>query len=122
MTLKELYQEIGADYDQAIRTLRMEKLMDKHIRKFPANGAVKEMLSSGEELDAQRIFESAHAVKGIAGNLGLKQMYELSSELSEEFRPGTPRELTDAEVRTKLQEARELYRNIIEAISRYEAG
>ena len=31
MTLKELYSKIGGDYDQAVRVLRMEKLIDKHI-------------------------------------------------------------------------------------------
>ena len=35
MTLPELYQTIGGDYDQALRVLHIEKLIDKHIRKFP---------------------------------------------------------------------------------------
>ena len=29
MTLQELYIEIGGDYDQAVRVLRVEKLIDK---------------------------------------------------------------------------------------------
>ena len=35
MTLKELYIEIGGDYDRALSVLRIEKLIDKHIRKLP---------------------------------------------------------------------------------------
>ena len=38
MTLQELYQEIGGDYNQAISVLRMENLIDKHIRKLTKNG------------------------------------------------------------------------------------
>ena len=32
MTIQELYQMIDGDYDQAIRVLRVDKLIDKHIR------------------------------------------------------------------------------------------
>ena len=32
MTIQELYGKIGGDYEQALRVLRMDKLLDKHIR------------------------------------------------------------------------------------------
>ena len=32
MTIEELYEQIGGDYEQAKRVLRMDKLIDKHIR------------------------------------------------------------------------------------------
>ena len=35
MTLRELYQKIDGNYDRGIQILRVEKLMDKHIRKLP---------------------------------------------------------------------------------------
>lgn len=37
MTLQELYAAIDGDYRQALNVLRIEKLLDKHIRKFPDN-------------------------------------------------------------------------------------
>ena len=40
MTLQELYQHIGADYERALRVLRMDKLLDKHIRKLLQNGVI----------------------------------------------------------------------------------
>ena len=40
MTLQELYRQIGGDYEQALKVLRVEKLADKHIRKLPGNGLV----------------------------------------------------------------------------------
>ena len=51
MTLQELYQNIGGDYDQAIRVLRVEKLIDKHIRKYPAGGVADAVLAAGEKMD-----------------------------------------------------------------------
>ena len=46
MTLKELYQRIDGDYEQAVSVLRIEKLMDKHIRKFSKNGVVERLLEA----------------------------------------------------------------------------
>ncbi|MGX8703886.1 MAG: Hpt domain-containing protein [bacterium] len=121
MTLKDLYQEIGGNYDQAMRILRMERLLNKHICKFSANVSVEALLSAGEAMDAQQMFESAHALKGVSGNLGLTQLYELSTELSEEFRPGNARQLSDAEVAEKLSEIKELHEKTADAIKRYQA-
>jgi len=120
MTLQELYQRIGGNYDQALRVLRVEKLLDKHIRKFSKNGAVESLLAAGGGLDPTQMFESAHAVKGICGNLGLTELYELASELSEEFRPGKERRLSDDAVREKLGQLEELYRKTADGIRSYE--
>ena len=119
MTLQELYQSIGGDYDQALRVLRVEKLVDKHIRKFTQNGAVEALLSAGEELDATRMFETAHAVKGICGNLGLTELYTLAAELSDEFRPGSARQLGDDAVAEKLRRVSDVYRQTAEGIRAY---
>ena len=83
MTLQELYQEIEGDYDQAIRVLRVEKLIDKHIRKFPTNGVADSLLKAGETMDAQGLFEAAHALKGICGNLGLVRIAALADQIDD---------------------------------------
>lgn len=122
MTLKELYLSIDGDYDQGIRILRMEKLMDKHIRKFSKNGIVERLLAAGEAKDPVEIFESAHAMKGICGNLGLKDLSDLASDLAEEFRPGNVRKLTDDEVARKLAVIAAKYQKAADGIRRYEEG
>ena len=43
MTLKELYEEIGGSYEQATKVLRMDKLIDKHIRRFKNSGVFDSM-------------------------------------------------------------------------------
>ena len=122
MTLKELYESIDGDYDQATRVLRMEKLIDKHIRKFTKNGVMEKLLAAGEAKDSVEIFESAHAMKGICGNLGLKSLADPVSELSEEFRPGNERRMSDEEVDRLLAEVKERYQKVDEGIRRYEEG
>ena len=120
MTLQELYLAIDGDYDQAIRVLRMDKLVDKHIRKLVKNGVVDALLAAGETMDPTQLFESAHAVKGICANLGLTKISDAASEIAEEYRPGNPRKLTDAEVTERLQAIAQMYDKAKEGIRKYE--
>ncbi|SNU06836.1 HPt (histidine-containing phosphotransfer) domain-containing protein [Lachnospiraceae bacterium] len=120
MTLQELYQNIGGDYEQAIGVLRVEKLVDKHIRKFTKNDVVEHLLTAGESMDPTELFEAAHAMKGVSSNLGLVALSNAASELTEEYRPGNERKLSDDEVKTRIQSIRDLYSLTVEKIQRYE--
>ncbi len=122
MTLQELYQSINGNYEQALRVLRVEKLMDKHIRKLTKNGVVDALLAAGEGMDPTALFETAHAAKGVCSNLGLTELAAAASEISEEFRPGNPRRMTDAEVQEKLRAVAALYQKTAEGIAQYENG
>ncbi len=122
MTLQELYQSIGGDYEQALRVLRMDKLIDKHIRKLAKNGVVDQLLAAGESMDATQLFEAAHAAKGVCGNLGLKTLSDMASEIAEEYRPGNARSLSDAQVRERLDRIAALYRRTAEGIRQYEGN
>ena len=121
MTLQELYAAIEGDYEQATRILRMDKLIDKHIRKFENNEAVKALIAAGDTMDPTALFESAHAVKGVCGNLGLVKLADAASAVTEEFRPGAARKLSDDEVKAKLAEVARLYDLAVEGIRRYAA-
>lgn len=120
MTLRELYQEIGGDYDQAMKVLRMEKLLDKHIRRFVKTSAIADLIEAGKTMEPVRLFETSHAVKGVCSNLGLTRIAGLASEISEEFRPGNQRTMSDEEVTEKLRMVGELFDRTTEGLRRYE--
>ena len=120
MTLEELYREMGGDYQQALRVLRMDKLIDKHIRKFTHNGVIDALLAAGRSMDPTALFEAAHAVKGVCANLGLTSLADVASEITEEYRPGHPRSLTDAQVKELLGRVETLYQAAADGIRRYE--
>lgn len=122
MTLPELYQTIGGDYDQALRVLHIEKLIDKHIRKFPKNGVVDTLLDAGKTMDPTGLFETAHAVKGVCANLGLTVLSDAAAEITEEFRPGNARKLSDAEIGEKLHNIEDMYNRVKEGIRQYQEG
>ena len=120
MTLKELYADIGGDYEQALRVLRMDKLLDKHIRKLINNTFIDQLSDAGKAMDPARLFDAAHAAKGVFGNLGLTALANAASDIAEEFRPGSPRRMSDDEVSDRLQTIADLYQRTAEGIRRYE--
>ena len=120
MTLKELYDMIGGDYGQALKVLCIDKLIDKHIRRFPANTIFSDMDEAVKKMDASALFESAHAMKGVCSNLGLVNIASAASEISEEFRPGNPRTMTDGEVASKIGQIDAMFEKASEGIRLYE--
>jgi len=122
MTIQELYRNIDGDYEQALRVLRMDKLIDKHIRKFTKNGVVEALLTAGETMDPTALFETAHAVKGVCANLGLTALSDAAAEITEEFRPGHSRTLSDAEIAERVKKLGERYRQVAEGIRQYEGN
>ncbi len=120
MNLKELYDETGGDYGQATKVLRLEKLIDKHIRKFPENTVFDDLAEAGMNLDASGLFESAHAIKGLCSNLGFTRLAAVSEELCDEFRPGRERQLTDEVVLRKIHVICDMFNQICQGIQKYE--
>ena len=120
MTLQELYGKIDGDYEQATKVLRVEKLIDKHIRRFPTGGVVTAVIEAGKTMDPTALFESAHAMKGVCANLGLMKLYEAASALSEEYRPGNPRTMTDEQVKEKISYIEAQFEKTAAGIKEYE--
>ena len=119
MTLRELYSEIGGDYDQALRVIRVEKLIDKHIRKLTSNGVVEGLVDAAKRMVPSEMFDAAHAMKGVCANLGLTALSELASEIAEEYRPGNPRKLSDEEVSARVARIEEIYKTTADGIKKY---
>lgn len=120
MTLRELYNAIDGDYDQALKVLRIDKLIDKHIRKLPDNKIFSDLFEAGKTLDSTGMFESAHAIKGVCANMGLVKLASLSETVCNEFRPGNERKLTDDQVKGLLDDINVLYKKTEDGIRKYE--
>ena len=57
-----------------------------------------------------------------AANFGLTKMRDLASDITEEFRPGSERTMSDADVKEKLSAIRELYEKAMAGIREFTAG
>ena len=121
MTIEELYEMIGGNYDHAVQIMRKDKMISKYILKLEKSGVYEQLMQAGETLDPEGLFESAHAMKGVCGNLGLDSLADAAEKITEEFRPGGERKYSDDEVKGFIVEVDELYSKTIEGIKRYEA-
>ncbi len=122
MTIQQLYEKIGGNYEQAVRVMKKDKLIDKYVRKLKDSDAGEQLAQAGEAMDAAKLFDSAHALKGVCANLGLDALANAADEITEEFRSGNSRKLTDAEVREKVEALLTRLRNTVKGIEEYEAG
>lgn len=90
ITLREAYQNVGADYDDVLnRLMGSEDMVARFAGRFaddPSFAQLTEALAAG---DAQAAFRAAHTLKGVAQNLGLVNLYEPASALTESLRGGS---------------------------------
>lgn len=120
MTIRELYDKIGGNYDQAVRVMKSERLIDKYVRKLKDSRVDVMLAEAGQTMDAVKLFESAHAMKGVCSNLGLDELAKAADEITEEFRVGNSRKLSDDAVRERLAAIAERFRVTSEGIREYE--
>jgi HPt (histidine-containing phosphotransfer) domain-containing protein len=88
---------MGVDVNSALsRMLHKEEMYKKFLRKFREDkntAELKDLIGNADALtpeDVQKIFQSSHTIKGVAGNLGLTAIYNESSYICEATRNHTP--------------------------------
>lgn len=110
---KRRLEAAGIDVDDALgRFLQNEALMMKFLGRFPADTSFSRLQEAMAHGDAAQAFEAAHTLKGVAGNLSLKRLYEALTPMVEELRAG---DLAAAAAR--MDEAELWYSRVVEAIA-----
>ena len=122
MTVKELYERIDGDYEAAIKIMMMDTMVARFIVKVPDDPTYGRLMAAAETMDPAGLFEAAHTLKGVAANFGLTKLSTMASGITEEFRPGKERTMSDEEVKEKLEALRKLYEQTVEGIRAFTAG
>ena len=86
MNIRECYDTIGADFEDVLGRLGSESLIQRFALKFIDDGSYNELTEALAEKNAEKAFRAAHTLKGICLNLGLKNLYTVSSDLTEKLR------------------------------------
>ena len=86
MTIKECYEQMGADYEDVLGRLRNEALIRKFAKKFLEDGSFQMLKDGLAKKDGEMAFRAAHTLKGVCQNLGFDNLYEPSFELTEKLR------------------------------------
>ena len=111
MTVKECYEQMGADYEGVLGRLRSEGLIKKFAKKFLDDGSFQSLKDNLAQGNGEEAFRAAHTLKGVCQNLGFDNLYQVSFNITEKLRGGE----TDGceELFAKVEEQ---YKNTTEAI------
>ncbi|MBQ4427014.1 MAG: Hpt domain-containing protein [Oscillospiraceae bacterium] len=121
MTVQELYEKIGGNFDAAKKILPSEALIGRFVVKLLKDGSMQKLRDGVAAGDGKAIFEGAHALKGVTANLGLQNISDLAAEIADEFRTGRERSLSDEELQAKLDELNAKFDAASEEIAKFQA-
>jgi len=85
MNLIEFYKEVGGDYATISANLK-DELIYRLLKMFLDDKSFSELQKGIEEKDAELAFRGIHSLKGVSLNLGLNDLAEASSKLTEDLR------------------------------------
>ena len=110
---REQLEAVGIDVDEALdRFMHNEALMLKFLLRFSGDENFAKLKLAMECGDAVGAFETAHTLKGVTGNLSMKDFYQQLCALVEDLRGGR---LDSAGEKMPALEAR--YTQIVQALS-----
>lgn len=65
MTVKECYEQMGADYEGVLGRLRSEVLIKKFAKKFLDDGSFRSLKDNLAQKNGEEAFRAAHTLKGV---------------------------------------------------------
>lgn len=111
MTVKECYEQMGADYEGVLGRLRSEVRIKKFAKKFLDDGSFRSLKDNLAQKNGEEAFRAAHTLKGVCQNLGFDNLYKASFDITEKLR-GRDTEGCE-ELLAKVEEQ---YNNTVDAI------
>lgn len=121
MTPKELYAQIGGNYEEAISRLGTDDLVGYFILRFLDDGSCNDLVDAWEQGDEDAAFKAAHTAKGLCANLALTDLCSLATQICEALRPGNEALRAQTDVDALVGQLKELYASAIQKIRAFQA-
>ena len=86
MTIQECYAKMGADYQEVLRRLYNEAMIQKFVLLFLKDDSYQNLENALAAADVKTAFRAAHTLKGVCQNLGFSNLYVPAAELTETLR------------------------------------
>lgn len=116
MTLKECYDRMHGNYDDAKSRLMMESMVERFMFKFLEDGTMAALRAAIETGNIPDSFREAHTMKGVAANLAFTELQAAASQLTEQLRPQTAP--ADPELFARVEEA---YKLVVDSVHAYQS-
>lgn len=95
--LIDALQDMGVDTQAALRRFAGNSaLYERFLMKFLEDGTFKKVEDAFKTGDWDSMLSAAHNFKGVAGNLGLNQLYQASSKIVSSLRAENRNDATEA--------------------------
>ena len=88
MTVRECYEQMGADFDNVLDRLGNEQMVQRFALKFLNDTSYQTLEETLKEKNVEQAFRAAHTLKSVCLNLGFDNLFTVSSELTERLRAG----------------------------------
>ena len=111
MTVKEFYDSIGGDYQEALGRLMNDNLIKKFVQKFLKDPSYNALITAMEGKKYYEAFQAAHALKGVSKNLAFTEVGDASSDITEMLRGGQYEQAEEY-----LSKVKETYEKVVNGI------
>lgn len=112
MTVKEFYERLGEDYNEVFERIGNDAWIVKYLKKFVNDGSHESLNTGFKAADWDTVFRTSHSMKGIAVNLGLIKLSNVSANLCETVRNGAP----ETDVTDLVKAVNDEYNRVLSAI------
>lgn len=86
ISMREAYEKIGANYDDACARLMGDEMLARFALKFLDDESMDKLEAAMAAGDAEGAFMAAHTLKGVSQNLGFDNLYEPAVVVTEALR------------------------------------
>ena len=86
MTLFELYETVGGDYQNVLERLGDMETIEIFVLRFSDDFSYSQLLQYLQKNDLKHAFCAAHTLKGVSQNLGFSRLGDCASTLCEVLR------------------------------------
>lgn len=121
MTVAELYDQIGGNYDEVLSRLRMDRLVSKFVVKFLSDPSSEQLIAAWKEGDEAAVFTAAHSAKGVCANLAITRLANLASQITEATREGNEAVRAQTDLDALVSAYEKAYQETEAAIRAFEA-
>ncbi len=114
MTVKECYDSIGGNYEEAKARLMDDTRIIKFLRMFTSDKSMQRITDALENKDYTEAFNGAHSLKGVSQNMAFAELSKAVEALTEDLRGGKSSENT----MELYHKTREIYRTVMDTIQK----
>ena len=117
MTIRECYAMLGGNYDEILERLSNESMVEKFVGFFLNDESYATLDKAMQDRNKEEAFRAAHTLKGVCANLSFTDLFQASSNLTEELRK--PADEISAEADQLFEKVKVEYDRTTNAIHAY---